>query len=70
MVVIGPKHEALLGVKETEYLPAKMTIQVEDNRTTRVLGLPILKITTIGTNRTTCQQAYIMEAGNQVYLSH
>ena len=28
MVVMGPKHVALLGIKETEYIPAKMTIQV------------------------------------------
>ena len=70
MVVMGHKHAALLGFQETEYLFAKMTIQVADNRTTRVLGMAILKITTVGTNRTTRQQAYIMEAGDQLYLSH
>ena len=30
MVVMGPKHVALQGVKEKEYLPAKKTIQVAD----------------------------------------
>ena len=70
MVVMSPKHAALLGVKETEYLPTKMSIQMAESSTTRVLGMAILKITTVGTNRTTRQQAYIMEAGDQLYLSH
>ena len=70
IVVMGPKHAALLGVKETEYLPAKMTIQVANNRTTRVLSIAILKITRVGTNRTTRQQAYVMEASDPLYLSH
>ena len=67
---MGPKHAAMLGVKEAEYLPAKMTIQVANNRTTRVLGMAIFKMTTVGTNRTTRQQAYIIETGDQLYLSH
>ena len=70
MVVMGPKHAALLGVKVKEYLPAKTTHQVADNRKTRVLGMAILKITTMVSNRTTRQQAYIMEAGNLLYFSH
>ena len=67
-VVLGPKHTALLGVKETEYLPAKMTIQVADNRIIRTLSRATINITTVGTSRTTCQPAYIM-TGNQLYLS-
>ena len=55
IVVMGPKHMALLGFKETEYLPTKMTIHVADNITTRVLGLAICKMTTVGTNRMTHQ---------------
>ena len=69
LVVMGPKHAALLGVKETQYLPAKKTIQVADNRTPRVLGTAILEMTIVGTNRTTRKQAYFMEAGDQLYLS-
>ena len=70
MVVIGPTHAPMLGIKKKEYLPAKMTIQVADNWSTMVLGMAIIKITTVGRNRTTQQQVYIMETGNQVYLSH
>ena len=70
MVLMGSKHAALLGIKETEYLPAKMIIQVAYNRTIRVLGITILKITTVGTNKITRQQAYILEAGDQLYLIH
>ena len=55
MAVVDPQHTALLGVKDMEYLAAKMTIQVADNRTMRVLGMAILKITMVGTIRTTRQ---------------
>ena len=70
MAVMGPTHAAMMGIKEKECLPAKMTVQVANNRSTKVLGMAIIKITTIGSNRTTQQQAYIMETGNQLYLSH
>ena len=60
MLVMGPKHAAMLGIKETDYLPTKMTIQVADSRTTRVFGKAILKIMTVDTKRTTLPEAYIM----------
>ena len=69
MVVMGPMHAAMLNIKEKEYLPAKITIQVADNRSKKGLSMTIIKITTIGSNRTTRQQAYIMELGNQLYVS-
>ena len=69
-MVMGPKLAVLLDVKETEYIPAKMTNHVVDNRSTKVLGMAIVKIMTISSNRTTRQQAHIMEAGDQLYLSH
>ena len=60
MLVMGPKQTAMLGIKETDYLPTKMTIQVADSRTTRVFGKAILKIMTVDTKRTTLPEAYIM----------
>ena len=69
MVMMGQKHVALQGVKETEYLPAKMTIQVADNRTIRVISMAILKITTVNPNRMTRQQVYILEGNDRLYLS-
>ena len=59
----------MLGIKETDYLPAKMTIQVTHIRTTRFLGMAFIKITMVGTKRTSRQQVYIMEASDQLYLS-
>ena len=70
MVVMGPTHAAMLGMKEKEYLPVKMTIKVGDNRSTKVLGMAIIVITIIGSNRTSRQQAYIMETEDQLYLSN
>ena len=34
MVVMGPQHAEMLGIKVKEYIPAKMTIQVVNNRST------------------------------------
>ena len=59
MVVISPKHAALLGIKETEDLSIMMAIQVADNRTIRVLGMAILKMTT---NRMTCGRSTLWRA--------
>ena len=47
-----------------------MAIQVADNRTFRVLGMAILKITTINNNKRTRQHVYILKGNDRLYLSH
>ena len=70
MVVMGRRQAEMLGIRERDYLPAKMKIQVANNRTATTLGLAILEISVVGSSKTTWQQAYIIEGADRLYLSH
>ena len=60
MVVMGRRQAEMLGIRERDYLQAKMKIQVANNRTATTLGLAILEISVVGSSKTTWQQAYII----------
>ena len=45
-------------------------LKLKENRSTKVLDMAISMNTTVGSNRATQQQAYILETGDQLYLSH
>ena len=57
MLVMGRRQADILGIKERDYLPAKMKIQVANNRTAATLGLAILEISVVSSSKTIWQQA-------------